>query len=116
MLMPFYTDHGEGHCQRVEEIVDQIVLGPPGARHAVDDHAFVPTPEEATYLLSAIWLHDIGMIYGIFPDEVLESERYDVGLYLIRQLTLSLPGELSLSSNGGAVTTIVFESDARSST
>ena len=50
-----------------------------------------------------------------YPDEVLELESYDVGLYLIRQLTLSLPGELSLSNDSGAVTTIVFECEARSS-
>jgi translation initiation factor 2B subunit (eIF-2B alpha/beta/delta family) len=30
---------------------------------------FVPSPEEAMHLLSAVWLHDIGMWYGILDNE-----------------------------------------------
>jgi two-component sensor histidine kinase len=44
-----------------------------------------------------------------YPDEVLRLEKSNVGLYLVGQLILSLPGELTLSNDGGAVTTIVFE-------
>jgi two-component sensor histidine kinase len=51
-----------------------------------------------------------------FPDEVLRLESHDVGLYLIGQMTLGLPGELTLSNDGGAVTIIVFEPETRSTT
>lgn len=76
-LMPFYTDHGPPHCERVEAIIDQILFGSPGDYVSLDHGAFIPSPEEAAYLLSAIWLHDIGMIYGIFPDETLTGLDID---------------------------------------
>ena len=30
---------------------------------------FDPTPEEAMYLLAGVWLHHLGMFYGIFDGE-----------------------------------------------
>jgi PAS domain S-box-containing protein len=45
-----------------------------------------------------------------YPDDVLRLERHNVGLYLIQTLVQSgLQGELKLSNNNGAVTTIVFK-------
>lgn len=74
LFPPFYTDHGPNHCEKVEEILNKLIFGV-----TANGKAFNPTPEEAMYLLAAIWLHDIGMIYGIFPGENLEGEDVDWG-------------------------------------
>lgn len=63
-MIPFFTDHTVSHMERVEDTLNRILFGVPP-----DNGGFVPSPEEATYLLSACWLHDIGMIYGIFEGE-----------------------------------------------
>jgi len=76
VMIPFFTDHGPAHCARVERILDQILF-PPGFDWQ-DPRLFKPTPEEAMYLLSAAWVHDIGMVYGIFPGETLDGPvRWD---------------------------------------
>jgi len=67
--LPYFTPHGESHCQTVERYLDQIIWGTEKERLILGEHDFVPTPEEAMYLLSAAWLHDIGMMYGIFDHE-----------------------------------------------
>jgi translation initiation factor 2B subunit (eIF-2B alpha/beta/delta family) len=45
----------------------------------IGEHDFDPSPEEAMYLLSGVWLHDIGMWHGIFdsdhPDELGDTRR-----------------------------------------
>ena len=65
VMIPFFTDHGPDHSKRVEAILDQIVF--PAEFNPDDPRTFLPTPEEAMYLLAAAWVHDIGMIYGLFP-------------------------------------------------
>jgi len=75
-LMPFFTDHGPAHCKKVEEILDTVLF--PATLDPSDPRVFYPNPEEAMYLLSAAWLHDIGMIYGIFPNETEVLEGKDV--------------------------------------
>jgi two-component sensor histidine kinase len=45
-----------------------------------------------------------------YPDDVLQLERHNVGLYLIQTLVQSgLQGELNLHNDGGAVTMIEFK-------
>jgi len=51
--LPYYTPHGPEHCEAVENLIHQII---PGRRHEQ------LTYEEKFYLLSAAWLHDIGML------------------------------------------------------
>lgn len=63
--LPYFTQHGEHHCKMVEKCLERIIWG--GGESTI--HYFVPTPEEAMFLLSAVWLHDIGMMYGIFENE-----------------------------------------------
>jgi len=63
--LPYFTPHEASHCEAVEKYLDQIIWG----RGEPGPYDFVPTPEEATYLLSGVWLHDIGMMYGIREGE-----------------------------------------------
>jgi translation initiation factor 2B subunit (eIF-2B alpha/beta/delta family) len=63
--VPFYTDHSVGHFERVERNLDAILFG----GNTNGPSSFIPCPEEAMYLLSAAWLHDVGMLFGIFPHE-----------------------------------------------
>lgn len=66
--LPFYTEHGDGHCQAVESFLEQIIWKN-GRTRLNKKHDFIPSPEEAMYLLSAVWLHDLGMWYGILDNE-----------------------------------------------
>jgi len=67
--LPYFTPHGASHCKAVEEYLNQIIWGTEGQPVTLGEYDFVPTPEEAMYLLSAARLHDIGMMYGIFYGE-----------------------------------------------
>ena len=62
--LPFFTPHGTLHCQAVEDFLNEILSA--GSDPNKD---FIPNPEEAMYLLSVAWIHDIGMMYGVFPGE-----------------------------------------------
>lgn len=64
----FYTEHGEEHCKAVESFLNQIIWKNGKAR-LNKKYDFIPSPEEAMYLLSAVWLHDLGMWYGILDNE-----------------------------------------------
>lgn len=66
--LPFYTEHDEEHCKALESFLDQIIWKN-GESKLYVKHDFIPSPEEAMYLLSAIWLHDLGMWYGILDNE-----------------------------------------------
>jgi translation initiation factor 2B subunit (eIF-2B alpha/beta/delta family) len=66
--LPFYTEHGAEHCQAVERFLEQIIWKN-GEGKLYERHDFIPSPEEAMYLLSAVWLHDIGMWHGILDNE-----------------------------------------------
>ena len=66
-MIPFFTDHGPAHCHGVEDLLNRIIFPP--ELNPDDPRMLVPTPEEAMYLLAAAWVHDIGMIYGLFPGE-----------------------------------------------
>jgi hypothetical protein len=89
LIPPFFTDHGPNRSRNVEAILDNIVFG-----SASGGSAFSPTPEEAMYLLGATWLHDIGMIYGIFPGETLEGADTALDQFRNRyeQRSVSVPG------------------------
>lgn len=70
--LPFYTEHGAEHSLAVERFLEQIIwknsLGELDGRHD-----FIPSAEEAMYLLSATWILDIGMWYGILDNEQPED-------------------------------------------
>ena len=52
-----------------------------------------------------------------YPEDVLRLERHDVGMYLIqRTVQLTLNGTLNLHNDGGAVTTIRFKVEERTTT
>ena len=78
VALRFYTEHGAVHCTAVEEFLERIIWKN-GDEEFDEDHDFVPSAEEAMYLLSAVWLHDIGMWYGILdnekPGDVLRRTR-----------------------------------------
>ncbi|MHC4526451.1 MAG: HD domain-containing protein [Planctomycetota bacterium] len=63
--LPYFTGHGVEHCAAVERYLDEIIWG----TDRPSEYDVIPSPEEAMYLLSAAWLHDIGMMYGIFNGE-----------------------------------------------
>lgn len=82
--LPFYTEHGEEHCKAIESFLDQIIWK---NGHGVLDEKqdFIPSPEEAMYLLSAVWLHDIGMWYGILDNESPEHLLDEVKVIKMRE-------------------------------
>ena len=66
--LPFYTEHGTDHCKAIEAFLEQMIWK--NENGELDEKQdFVPSPEEAMYLLSAVWLHDLGMWYGILDNE-----------------------------------------------
>lgn len=75
--LPYFTEHSAIHCESVEKYLNQIIWGTEKECLVLSEHDFVPTPEEAMYLLSATWLHDIGMVYGIFESEKPDDLKGD---------------------------------------
>jgi translation initiation factor 2B subunit (eIF-2B alpha/beta/delta family) len=69
LALPNFTRHGIDHCKKLEDFVNKIIW----RSNKFGDNEFQPNPEEAMYLLSAIWLHDIGMMYQIFQGENAED-------------------------------------------
>lgn len=67
--LPYFTPHDASHCDSIEKYLNQIIWGTEGQPVTLSEYDFMPTPEEAMYLLSAAWSHDIGMRYGIFEGE-----------------------------------------------
>lgn len=65
--LPFYTEHGIEHSEKIEEYLDKIIFRNGNGRFT--NKEFRPSPEEAMYLLSAAWMHDIGMWIGILDDD-----------------------------------------------
>ena len=65
VFLPYFTPHDASHCQAIERYLDWIIWGTQEEPLPLSKNDFRPTPEEAMYLLSATWLHDIGMMYGI---------------------------------------------------
>ena len=53
----WYTLHNESHCERVEESLHKLIP---------DHNSNLLSEEERFYLLSAAWLHDVGMILNLF--------------------------------------------------
>jgi len=67
--LPHFTKHDLSHCEAVERNLDKMIWD--GGR--VGQRDFDPTPEEAMYLLSAAWMHDLGMWYGILDGEDINA-------------------------------------------
>ena len=65
VALPYFTPHGIDHCARLEIFLNKIIW----RNEKLGDQDFIPSPEEAMYLLSSVWLHDIGMMYGILDNE-----------------------------------------------
>ncbi|MCI5139013.1 MAG: hypothetical protein D3922_11510 [Candidatus Electrothrix sp. AR1] len=53
----WYTDHGAGHSSRIVDLLDQMC----GDLLLTENRSFGLRPDEVFLLLSATWLHDIGM-------------------------------------------------------
>jgi len=62
--LPFFTAHGIEHCKAVDAFLDEFL-----SNGTDPNKDFIPNPEEAMYLLAGAWVHDIGMMYGIFEGE-----------------------------------------------
>ncbi len=66
------------HCVAIEELLNRIIYGTrSGTTMAYG--SFVPTAREALLLVSAVWLHPIGLLWGLKEDEfpVAPAERSD---------------------------------------
>lgn len=78
--LPHFTKHDLSHCEAVERNLNQMIWG--GGRLGQRD--FDPTPEEAMYLLSAAWMHDLGMWYGILDGEDINAPPDYEGAEVLR--------------------------------
>jgi len=65
--LPYFTPDPISHCMTVEKYLNMIIWG--GNIQKDWGVRFEPTPEEAMYLLAGVWLHEIGLMYGIFEGE-----------------------------------------------
>lgn len=81
--LPFYTEHGEGHCQKLEHYLELIIWPKNGE---LGPHEFDPSPEEAMYLLSAVWLHDIGMWHGLFDSDLPGDLKEEKTVIKLREM------------------------------
>ena len=61
----WFTPHGPAHCREVENLIHRLI---PGDRHLRLTHS------EKYFLLGSAWLHDLGMIRGIFPGDDAQDE------------------------------------------
>ncbi|QNN23329.1 translation initiation factor eIF-2B [Planctomycetales bacterium ZRK34] len=69
-LIPYFTEHRIPHLITVEDLANRLLFGEPNEDDLSEANwLLTPYAEEAMYLLSAIWLHDIGLIAGIFPTD-----------------------------------------------
>lgn len=61
-LHPFFTLHGPQHSKEIEHIIEHVI----GMEH-VDHHRLedILNQEQLFFLLSAVWLHDVGMISNV---------------------------------------------------
>jgi translation initiation factor 2B subunit (eIF-2B alpha/beta/delta family) len=85
--LPYCVPRGTSHCERIERYLNNIIWG---ARRLRDDD-FEPTPEEALYLLSATWLHDMGMMHGLLDSDDKETLRdYDALTQMVREHDLRI--------------------------
>ncbi len=70
--VPFFTPHDIEHVRRVEKIVNDILFGTEDRPYRLEQtSSLMLSPEEAMYLLAAIWLHDIGMLVGALPRDLV---------------------------------------------
>ena len=63
--LPFFTRHDNKHCETIERYLNEIIW----KRKEKSEYDFIPNIEESMYLLSGVWLHDIGMWYGLWDEE-----------------------------------------------
>lgn len=62
-----YTPHGPEHMERVEDIIHRLIPG-----SAVEELKMI----ERFYLLASAWVHDVGMLRGLFGDFERDLMRY----------------------------------------
>ena len=65
-----YTPHDDRHSQKVEKLLDELL---PDTE--IVDKTF--SEDEKFLLLSAVWLHDIGMLPNLFPDDPVQGVASD---------------------------------------
>ena len=63
-----YTPHDEWHSLKIEEILSTLL-----SNKDVVDSAF--SDDEKFLLLAAVWLHDIGMIPDLLPDNIKDARE-----------------------------------------
>lgn len=57
------------YCSEVEERLISIIYGPAQNANTLPSGSFVPSQREALLLTVAAWLHPLGIMWGIFPEE-----------------------------------------------
>ncbi|SHG34994.1 hypothetical protein SAMN02745206_03722 [Desulfacinum infernum DSM 9756] len=62
-----YTPHGPEHFERVENIIHRLIPG---------DKVEKLKMRERFYLLASAWIHDVGMLRGLFGDEEHDRLKY----------------------------------------
>lgn len=71
MPLAHYTPHGVAHLRAVEDILHRLLPGQT-CRMFSEDELF--------FLLASAWLHDIGMLKGIFPSDTMDSNVRDAAI------------------------------------
>ncbi len=56
-------------CSAVESRLNEIIYDPLGLGNTLPAGSFVPSPREALLLVTAAWLHPLGLMWGHFPKE-----------------------------------------------
>lgn len=72
---PHYTDHGEAHCKGVEAKLNELI--PENIKKELNEY-------EIFFLLSAAWLHDVGMTGFDEYEGFTREKHHELGRALIR--------------------------------
>lgn len=73
---PHYTDHGSAHCEGVEAKLNELIP---------DDFKKELNEYEIFFLLSAVWLHDVGMTGFDDYEGFTREKHHELGRALIRK-------------------------------
>jgi hypothetical protein len=73
---PHYTDHGSTHCEGVESKLNELI--PDTIKKELNNY-------EIFFLLSAVWLHDVGMTGFDDYEGFTREKHHELGRALIRK-------------------------------
>ena len=73
---PHYTDHGVAHCESVEAKLNELI--PEEIKKDLNEY-------EIFFLLSAVWLHDVGMTSFDEYEGLTREKHHELGRALIRK-------------------------------